>query len=47
MLIIHIATCYGRHKEVPVKRSASIFEAPLRLLETATFFNTDIIRLVP
>ena len=39
--IIHTATCYGRKGEDIVE----IFEAntlfPLKLLETATFFNTD------
>lgn len=40
--IIHAATCYGRNSESP----SEIFEAnlmlPMRLLEAATFFNTDV-----
>jgi len=39
--IIHTATCYGRNNET----SSEIFEAnfmfPMRLLETATYYNTD------
>ena len=41
--VIHAATCYGRSGE----KVAEIFEAntvfPLKLLEMATFFNTDTI----
>lgn len=41
-IIIHTATCHGRNRE----SSSEIFETnlmfPMRLLETATFFNTDI-----
>jgi nucleoside-diphosphate-sugar epimerase len=40
--VIHTATCYGRNGET----AAEIFEAntvfPLRLLETATYFNSGI-----
>ena len=42
-VVIHTATCYGRKGETAIE----IFEAntalPLRLLQTATFFNTDTI----
>ncbi len=41
--MIHTATCYGRQEE----NATVVFEAntgfPLRLLEAATFFNTDTI----
>ena len=40
--VIHTATCYGRNNETTTKIVEANVIFPLKLLETATFFKTDI-----